>query len=72
MDVRSRPILKVDGWAEWPLCSRELFPANQQGPAEYCPEDSEPGSDWCLAHDPDRGEPDWDDRRKDALYECYD
>lgn len=53
-------------------CNYVMFFENRQGPAEYCPEDVEPGSDFCSDHDPERGMPDWDDRRKDALYECYD
>lgn len=54
------------------LCSEEIFPKTWSGPAEYCLEDREEDSDFCYLHQPDRGEPDWDDRRKDALYECYD
>lgn len=54
------------------LCDHQLFPRDLQGPAEYCPEEAEPGSAYCYDHNPDRAEPDWDDRRKDALYECYD
>lgn len=54
------------------LCTFELYPKDQQGPAEYCAEDAEDGSDFCAEHDPDRGEPDWDDRRKESLYDCFD
>lgn len=51
-------------------CAYELYPRDLQGPAEYCPEPVEPGSWYCYQHDPDRGEPDWDDRRKEVLYDC--
>lgn len=51
-------------------CEYEMFPATLQGPAEYCPNEAEDGDIWCADHQP--WEPDWDDRRKDALYECYD
>lgn len=50
-------------------CEYVLFFADQQGPAEYCPEDAVEGTDFCEDHDPELGEPDWDDRRKDILYD---
>lgn len=53
-------------------CSYEIFPKTWSGPAEYCQEDREEGSDFCYMHEPALGEPDWDDKRKEALYECYD
>lgn len=52
------------------LCAYEIYPKNMQGPAEYCPEPAEEGSSFCAEHDPDRCEPDWDDRRKELLYDC--
>lgn len=56
-------------------CNYVVFWADHKGPAEYCTEDAEPGSDFCREHDPELGEPDWDDRRKDELvgaYDCWD
>lgn len=53
-----------------PVCAYEIFPWSIHGPAEYCMEDAVEGSEFCAEHDPDLGEPDWDDRRKDALYDC--
>lgn len=54
------------------LCIYELYPKDRQGPAEYCSEPHEPGSEYCYQHNPDRWEPDWDDRRKELLYDCFD
>lgn len=62
--------LKAKGVDVNEYCLFELYPKDQQGPAEYCPEDPEPGSDYCYIHNPDRCEPDWDDRRKELLYDC--
>lgn len=61
--------------ADAKYCGYEIFPGDSKGPAEYCFEDAEDGSEYCLEHNPDRCEPDWDDRRKDMLvgaYDCYD
>lgn len=55
---------------EIPLCIYELYPSNLQGPAEYCGNDQNETSEYCDDHDPDRWEPDWDDRRKELLYDC--
>lgn len=54
------------------FCNYVIYFKDHKGPAEYCPEPKEPGTDFCVEHDPDRGEPDWDDRRKDLLYDCFD
>lgn len=62
--------LKAEGVDVNEYCLFELYPKDQQGPAEYCPEDPESGSDYCYIHNPDRCEPDWDDRRKELLYDC--
>jgi hypothetical protein len=60
-----------DQCESWPaLCCAEIFPADRQGPAEWCSEDAAEGSDYCAAHDPLLGEPDWDDRRKDTAHDC--
>lgn len=61
---------KAEGVDVIEYCAFELYPKDQQGPAEYCSEDAEPGSDYCYDHNPDRCEPDWDDRRKELLYDC--
>lgn len=55
---------------EIPLCNYELFPKDRHGPAEYCPNEANELSEYCDDHDPDRWEPDWDDRRKELLYDC--
>jgi hypothetical protein len=55
---------------KFPLCNYELYPKDQHGPAEYCANEAGELSDYCEDHDPDRWEPDWDDRRKEALYDC--
>lgn len=39
-------------------------------PADYCTEPAEDGSEFCAEHDPDNWQPDWDDLRKDAMYDC--
>lgn len=52
------------------MCNYELYPADRHGPAEYCIEPAEDGSEYCYMHDPDRYEPDWDDRRKEAMFDC--
>lgn len=53
-----------------PLCSYQYFPWSLSGPAEYCVEEAEPDSEYCSDHNPDRVEPDWDDRRKDTHFDC--
>lgn len=58
-------IMDVEG------CAFEVYPRNLQGPAEYCIEPTEPNSVYCYQHNPDRCEPDWDDVRKESLYDCY-
>lgn len=45
------------------LCEHELFPKDQQGPAEYCSNEVEPWSNLCSDHLPH--EPDWDQIGKD-------
>jgi hypothetical protein len=50
------------------LCAYEMFPADRQGPAEYCGNETEDESEFCSDHAP--WEPDWDDKRKEALYDC--
>jgi hypothetical protein len=53
-------------------CEYEIFHATIHQPAEYCAEDVEVGKLYCWIHDPDNGEPDWDDVRKDMLVGRYD
>lgn len=50
-------------------CSYELFPKTWQGPAEYCPEDAEPGLEFCSDHIP--WEPDDVDWRRERDYDNY-
>ena len=50
------------------LCEHQVFPANLQGPAEYCGNERDPDSDFCTDHNPDRAEPDWDSIGKDMRY----
>lgn len=60
----------INGWP-YPLdalCAYEMFAANWQGPAEYCGNETEEGSEFCSDHQP--WEPDWDNKRKEALYDC--
>lgn len=52
------------------MCEYEMFPATWNTPAEYCENYTEDGKDFCEDHDPDRGEPDWDERRKERLIDC--
>lgn len=81
--IRRRNALALREWEEWlkasqtegksvdvAMCAYEMYPSNLQGPAEYCWNDAGEGSDYCADHDPDRWEPDWDDRRKELLYDC--
>lgn len=51
------------------LCSYELFPWTLQGPAEYCPNDAEPGLEFCSDHIP--WEPDDVDWRREREYDSY-
>lgn len=51
-------------------CVYQYYPATWQGPAEYCWEMAEEDSEYCADHDPDNWQPDWDDRRKDMMYDC--
>lgn len=39
-------------------------------PAEYCIDLAQEDSEYCPEHDPDNWQPDWDDRRKDLIYDC--
>jgi hypothetical protein len=50
------------------LCDYQLFPADRQGPAEYCENERDPDSDFCSDHNPDRCEPDWDSIGKDLRH----
>jgi hypothetical protein len=83
--IRRRNALALRDWEAWLkaeakgkgvdvsdgiYCAYELYPKDLQGPAEYCSEPPEVASDYCYLHNPDRCEPDWDDRRKEALYDC--
>ena len=51
---------------EGDLCEHELFPRTQQGPAEFCQNDSESWSSYCSDHTP--YEPDYDAIGKDLRY----
>lgn len=51
-------------------CLYVTWAGNRENPAEYCPEPAEAGSEYCAEHDPDNWQPDWDDRRKDLMYDC--
>lgn len=53
-------------------CEYMYFPSDLQGPAEYCTEPAEDGSEYCADHDPDNWQPDWDDVRKDQLVGHFD
>lgn len=48
-------------------CDHVTFAKTFYQPEEYCLNDSEDGSLYCREHDPENGEPDWDDVRKDIL-----
>lgn len=53
---------------EGELCEYQMFPADRQGPAEYCGNEAEPDSEFCTDHNPDRQEPDWDSIGKDLRH----
>lgn len=51
-------------------CVYVAWAATRIDPAEYCQMKAEDGSEYCAEHDPDNWQPDWDDLRKDAMYDC--
>lgn len=53
-----------------PDCVYVTWAATRTDPAEYCPEPAQDDSEYCPEHDPDNWQPDWDDRRKDLMYDC--
>lgn len=59
-------------WEDDHLCAHELFPKDQQGPAEYCGNVADPDSDFCSDHNPDRHEPDYDSIGKEMRLGIYD
>lgn len=60
-----QPPLPLTWEPEPDLCEYQLYPKDQQGPAEYCGNDADPDSEYCSDHNPDRVEPDWDSIGKD-------
>lgn len=38
--------------------------------AVYCEDEAQDDSEYCPLHDPDNWQPDWDDMRKDRIYDC--
>lgn len=51
-----------------PDCVYVTWAPTRENPAEYCPLQAQADSEYCVEHDPDNWQPDWDDRRKDLLY----
>lgn len=51
-----------------PDCVYVTWQGSHFEPAEYCIEVAQEDSEYCVEHDPDNWQPDWDDVRKDRLY----
>jgi hypothetical protein len=69
---RSSSVPLSSGWrtVSEQLCAYVTWAGNHFEPAEYCIDLAQEDSEFCPLHDPDNWQPDWDDRRKDLMYDC--